>query len=75
MPRIAPPNGDVIKAASMPLTPEYPSVRVSCSSSLSLSAASVPMPPQASAIGASGPRLAPAMSDTKAVITIPGALR
>ena len=33
------------------------------------------MPPQASASGASGPRLAPEMSDTKAVTTIPGALR
>ena len=30
------------------------------------------MPPQASASGASGPRLAPAISDTKAVITMPG---
>ena len=36
---------------------------------------SVPMPPLASASGASGPRLPPAMSETKAVSTMPGALR
>ena len=59
----------------MLLTPEKPSVRVSFGSSLSLSETNVPMPPQASASGASGPRLAPETSDTKAVITIPGAWR
>jgi hypothetical protein len=49
--------------------------RVSWSLSLRRSEIQVPVPPQASAKGASGPRLAPAIRDTRAVTTIPGALR
>jgi H+/Cl- antiporter ClcA len=60
---------------SIPLRPEKPSERVVRSSSFIRSESHVPKPPQASASGASGPRLPPAISDTKAVTTMPGAWR
>ncbi len=68
-------QGEVINAARMPLIPEKSSDRAPLSSSLSLSDISVPRLPHASAKGASGPRLAPAMSDARAVMTIPGERR